>query len=124
MKIKVLLHGGQIEKNALVKINAHVKSRKDGEYTFEIKRYSKKRTLPQNRLLWDIYRQISEQTGYETDEIHAMMGQKFLLDESGKSPFVKSTTKLTTIEFNEFISRIVRFFTVEAGLIVYLPEDY
>lgn len=124
MKTVIKFTGGKISPVDFEKLNNHLTGLKDGEYTIEVKRHYKNRTIPQNRLLWDIYRQVSEQTGYETEEIHAMMGQKFLLDESGKSPFVKSTTKLTTIEFNVFIKKIVRFFSVEASLQIYLPEDY
>jgi hypothetical protein len=118
------MQGGKMETNKYLSLKKHLETRKDGEYVIEVKRYYKNRTLPQNKMMWDIYRQASDQTGYETDEIHAMMGYKFLLDESGKSPFVKSTTKLTTQEFDQYIKRIVRFFSVEAGLQIYSPEDY
>ena len=125
MKTIVPIKNGRIACNdSIDRINKHFAKCKDGEYLIEIKRYYKNRTIPQNRLMWDIYNQVSEQTGYETDEIHGMMGLKFLLDQTKKTPFVKSTTKLSTSEFNTYIDRIVRFFTVEAGLIVYLPDDY
>ncbi|MCP4103854.1 MAG: hypothetical protein GY750_20915 [Lentisphaerae bacterium] len=124
MKLVAEWNSGKMDKESALSLNKHFAKMKDGEYVIEVKRYYKNRSIPQNKLLWDIYRQASEQTGYETDELHAMMGQKFLLDETRKTPFVISTTKLTTQEFSNFISRIVRFFTVEAGLIIYLPEDY
>jgi hypothetical protein len=113
-----------MESKAAQMLTKHIAGLKDGDYVIEVKKYFKNRSVHQNRLLWDIYRQASDQTGYETDELHAIMGQKFLLDESGKSPYVKSTTKLTTQEFNDYIKRIVRYLTIDAGLIIYLPEDY
>lgn len=124
MKIKASIKNGQILASDLQKISDWLKSRKDGDYTFEVKRHFKNRTPNQNRMLWDIYRQVSEQTGYETEEIHAMMGQKFLLNREAKTPYVLSTTQLTTVDFGTFIDKIVRFFSVDAGLIVYKPEDY
>lgn len=124
MKTVIKFTGGKISPVDFDKLNSHLTGLKDGDYSVEVKRYNKNRTVPQNRLLWDVYNQISEQTGYETEEIHSMMGQKFLMDHTKKIPFVKSTTKLTTAEFSEFISKMVRFFTVECGFTVYMPEDY
>jgi hypothetical protein len=124
MKTTFTMNSGRMQTKAAKMLTKHIAKLKDGEYVLEVKKYYKNRSVHQNRLLWDIYRQVSDQTGYETDEVHAQMGQMFLLDETGKIPFVKSTTKLTTQEFSKFIDRIVRYFTVEAGLMIYLPEDY
>ena len=95
-----------------------------GDYVIEVKKYRKNRSNAQNRTLWDIYRQVSDQTGYEQEEVHAMCGFKFLQDHTKKTPFVKSTASLDTSEFCQYIDKIVRFFTVECGFIIYLPEDY
>ena len=124
MKMVIEFTGGKIPPVDFKKLNNHLTGLKNGEYSIEVKRYYKNRTIPQNKLLWDIYNQVSKETGYETEEIHAMVGQKFLMDHTKKIPFVKSTTKLTTVEFSEFIAKMVRFFTVECGFVVYMPEDY
>lgn len=121
--MKIYSKNNQVDKSDLTKLLEFMTNCK-GDYVVEVKKLRDNRTNNQNRLMWDIYKQVSDQTGYETDEVHAMCGQKFLLDESKKVPFVKSTAKLNTLEFSKYIDRIVRFFSVDCGFTVYLPEDY
>jgi hypothetical protein len=77
----------------------------------EIKEYRKNRSNSQNRLYWSWVNLIAEHTGDLPEEIHEMMKQRLL----GTVPrrimgedclVTKSTTKLTTCEFTEYLQRI------------------
>jgi len=48
-----------------------------------------------------------------------MMGMKFLLCRDKKIPFVRSTTKLTTKEFTDYIENVKNFFAEHK---IILPE--
>jgi len=123
MKLVATWKDSKMDRESARNLNTHFAKLKEGKYTIEVKKYSDNRSNGQNRLMWDVYRQVSDQTGYETDEIHAMMGQKFLLKTDCKSPYVISTTKLTTKEFTDYLDRVVRFFNADCGLTVTMPED-
>jgi hypothetical protein len=81
------------------------------KYTAEFKKFKKKRTLPQNRLyrLW--LKMISEGTGDDQDSLHRSYKEMFLpLDEIktklGTFSIRRSTTKLDTREFTEYLEKI------------------
>lgn len=122
MKTPVLIRGGRIAcNNAINKINKHFKKCKDGMYTFEIKPQTKVRSLPQNRMYWDILNQVEEQTGMESYEIHETMRATYLVDYSGPIAKVGSTTDLTTIEFTNYINKVVSHLSPFA--VIRMPED-
>lgn len=79
--------------------------------------YAKQRSNPQNRYYWSVcIRLVSEHTGYSPDEVHEILKHKFLKktlwiphNQEGvkeKSDITKSTTELTTAEFEKFLSDI------------------
>jgi hypothetical protein len=80
-------------------------------WKYTIKEYKKDRTSEQNRYYWLLLWIVQEETGTDKDDIHAMMGQKFLLCKEKKIPFVRSTTKLTTKQFSDYIENIKDFFS-------------
>jgi len=86
---------------------------------FKVTEYKATRTNEQNRyyrlLLWI----VQDETWTDKDDIHAMMGMKFLLCRDKKIPFVRSTTKLTTKEFTDYIENVKNFFAEHK---IILPE--
>jgi hypothetical protein len=73
-----------------------------------------KRTLDQNaRLFGYVYKAISDNMGLDIDEVHQLMGYRFLRyqKEVGglTQTFVKSTTKLDTKEMAEYQDNICRW---------------
>lgn len=88
---------------------------KDGEYRMELKKEKNPRSLRQNSLLHSWLSQIEREShvGYEADEWKEIFRNHFLLSRH-RSPInkkkwiirLKSTTELSTIEFNEFLEKI------------------
>ena len=94
------------------------------DWKYEIKKVTKKRTNDQNRYLWSwVYWTIDTELKQWTDYIHWVMSYKFLLDQSGKSPYVRSTTSLNTVEFSNYIESIGAF-VADFGIIIPSSEQY
>jgi len=78
----------------------------------EIKPRKSKRTNEQNSRLWKLYTELGNHIGLEPDEVHQLMGYKFLRyqkEVNGKTEeFITSTTKLNTKEMGEYQDAIER----------------
>lgn len=87
----------------------------EGVCSVEIKAYSKNRSNPQNRYYWAITAIIANEKGYTKDELHDEFRLHFLGTEKKTSfggaeyEVIKSSTKLTTKEFGEYLDKILVF---------------
>jgi hypothetical protein len=108
---------------------SHIKALNiDKPWLVDIKPYKKNRSLAQNKLYWKWITCIGDSIGYESDELHAIMADKFLHDEiveyGGKQiKKDKSTSRLNTKEFTEYLEKIDRFAASELGIVLPSPED-
>lgn len=94
---------------------------KNGKYILVIEKDHPRRTSPENRYYWGVVlKLIAEHTGYSTEECHAIFKDKFLSYEKFHRRFSRSTTKLKTVEFEEYLENIRRFAATD--LQVYVPE--
>jgi hypothetical protein len=86
---------------------------------------TKQRSNPQNNYLWAVpYQMIAEETGADTESIHHAMKEMFLSEKtSGPIKIVRSTTKLTTKEFSEYIDRILQWSAEFLSLYIPLPSE-
>lgn len=97
-------------------------------WIMELKLYKKNRSLAANRLYWLWIKAIGDEIGYESDELHAIMADKFLPDEvveyGGKQiKKDKSTSRLNTKEFTEYLEKVDRFAASELGIVLPSPMD-
>lgn len=67
------------------------------------------RSNEQNSLYWELVTGIGDQLGYTKDEMHQLLGYKFLRYEKGGREFIQSTTKLSTKAFAEYFEQCERF---------------
>ena len=88
-----------------------------------IKKFRKKRTNQQNRYYWVCINFIASEIGEDPEELHQTFKAMFLVDKSGKIPIVKSTSRLTTVEFTEYIEKIAKRVAL-IGIILPNPEEY
>lgn len=86
------------------------------EVVVTVKKYYKGRSDNQNSLYWLWITHISNETGYEIEELHSTFKAMFLVDRSGKIPIVRSTTSLSTLEFMSYMEKIARR-VAEIGII-------
>lgn len=75
-----------------------------------IKKRADSRSVEQNARLWSLYTSIGNYLGYTAEEVHQLMGFKFLLIEKyvgkDKITLVRSTTKLNVKEMAEYQEKI------------------
>ncbi len=82
-----------------------------GVWEISITKYKKNRSLQQSRLYWLWLNVIAEETGNNADDLHEIFKFKFLGSETVtafgyKIERPKSTTKLTTVEFTNYLDEI------------------
>jgi len=82
------------------------------------------RSDKQRRYQWGVvYKIISDHTGYTQDEAHQEMGKKFLSYEKEGKTFIKSTTKLNTLEMEIYLESVRRFAATELFCFVPNPNE-
>lgn len=86
--------------------------------------FRKDRSLPQNSYYHGVVlKTFGDHLGYTTEELHDAMKARFLvIDPDADIPRIKSTTKLSTVEFNEYIDKIVRL-AAENGCDIPEPNE-
>jgi len=100
---------------------------KDTVWVVEITKYKKDRSQAQSRLMWLWLGIISNDTGNSPDELHEIFKLKFLGSETlsalgFKIERPKSTTKLTTQEFTDYLDKIEGL-AISIGIRLPRPED-
>lgn len=101
-----VLKNDDIKQNCIEQIKAL-----DGVYRVSIDVYKKDRSHAQNRLMWMWLGIISNDTGTTPEDLHQILKMRFLgtevisaLGYAFEQP--KSTTKLTTREFTNYLDKI------------------
>jgi len=84
----------------------------------------KSRSLPQNKYLNGVvYKLLSDHFGMTRTEVHDTMRSLHLTEyRQGCPPVVKSTTDLSTVEFEEYCTNI-RVWASEQGLYIPTPNE-
>ena len=79
-------------------------------YQVLIKIRDSDRSVEQNARLWELYTSVGNYLGYTAQEVHELMGYKFLLTEKNigreKITRIASTTKLSVKDMNEYQTKI------------------
>lgn len=94
-----------------------------------IRPYKKDRSLAQNRLYWDWLTLIGTETGYDKDDLHEALAEKFLPPVPVRAVLGeiihrrRSTTTLSVAEFTAYLVTIERFAASDLGIQLPRPED-
>lgn len=111
------------------KAQRHIKALcMDKPWQMELKPYKKNRSLSQNKLYFMWMKVIGDEIGYTSEEMHAIMADKFLTTEfveyaGNKIKRDKSTSRLNTKEFTEYLENIDRWSAGEMGIVLPSPSD-
>ena len=104
--------------------HAHLKALEGKEVELTISKRKKIRSNQQNRAWWGIpVKIISDYTGHSPEDIHYFLRQKFLSNPEDELKIPRSTTSLSTIEFNELIENVQMWASSELGLIIPDPNQ-
>lgn len=66
---------------------------------------------------------LGDYFGYEPDEMHEALKLKFLQVGAVDVPTLKSTTKLNTAEFEDYLERIRRWAAIDYSIAIPLPNE-
>lgn len=93
------------------------------EVTLTLSKRVKNRSNAQNAYYWAVpVKILAEHLGYEYEEAHEALKWQFLR-KGDEVPTVRSTTKLTTEEFNDYIDRIIRWAAIEFRVVIPDPNE-
>lgn len=99
----------------------------EGEDTYWVLSLEKRRrirSLNQNEYYFAvIVKMFSEYTGYDKEESHQYLASRFLSYQKDSSTFIKSTAKLTTLEFEQYLEQCRVFMWHEFKLHVPMPNE-
>lgn len=99
----------------------------DGKWIWlTVERFSKQRSLNQNRYYWGVVINIlKDEIGYTKNEMHDALRRHFLtVEEEGKIlPTVKSTTELDTMGFEEYLQEVREWADTEMDIVIPLPNE-
>lgn len=94
----------------IAKLNDLLEDHPEKNWQVLIKERSSDRSVEQNARLWDLYTSIGDYFGYTAQEVHELMGYKFLLEEKNigreRITRIQSTTKLSVKEMGEYMTKI------------------
>ena len=119
-----LIKSGKVVFNNIIKFNEHLRSLEGKDVEVIVRKWKKGRSNNQNRYMWGVcYKIVSEETGHTEDEIHDSLRAMFLMDKSGKFPIVRSSTSLTTVEFEDYLEKVRIFAAEKLNCIIPLPNE-
>ncbi len=122
MNIKIVSeHDRTTAMNALQKIDLAV------PFTMSLKRYRKRRTLPQNSLYWLWLSCIADETGDASKDLHLYFTGEYLptatIEVMGKQITKPvSTKKLNTKQFTDYLN-LIEVQAAGIGITLLHPED-
>ena len=116
-KGKVVFHNVDLFNGFLISLEG-----KDVDVT--VKKKKKTRSNPQNAFYWGVViKLLCETTGYNDDEMHNALKMLFLQDRSRKIPTLRSTTTLSTMEFEDYLEKIRIWASTELSCNIPLPNE-
>lgn len=118
-----VVRGGKLIFEAPAQLSSEIRKYegRDVQVTIESKR--KKRSNAENSYYWAIVvKMVAEFCGYSDEEAHSALKFTFLKKE-GKLDTCRSTRELSTVEMEDYLSRIRIYFASEHGLNIPEPNE-
>ena len=129
MKLTKSTFYGKVENGKLKMVNCKVLEMYVGmfpegsELQITIERRKKERSDKQRRYYWGVIIPVlCDFFGYTKDETHDALKWQFLRKE-GKIPTIRSTESLSTVESEEYNSRIRQWASEEFEVFIPLPDE-
>jgi hypothetical protein len=98
---------------------------KEGDkMAYRVTKVQKRRSTPQNSYLWGVvYALISQHTGYTIEEVHEAMGFQFRKIANSPMIRIRSTTTMSTVEFEEYTAKVRAWASSELNIYIPNPND-
>ena len=125
LKFRATIENGKFNFSEPSKFRDHVAKFSGQEIAVSVTKWRKPRSDNQNGYYWGcVIELLCEHSGYTPDEMHEALKQLFLADKTLQIPKVRSTTDLNTLEFEEFLSKVRTWASLELQVNIPLPREY
>ncbi|MEN6623987.1 MAG: hypothetical protein ABFD50_20880 [Smithella sp.] len=120
---------GKIEGSIVIwdtpeKVREYLKGLEGKRIDITVKRERSQRSINQNNYYFGVVcKVLGDYFGYEVDDMHEALKLKFLQVGPCDVPTIKSTTKLNTSEFEDYLERIRRWAATEYSVQIPLPGE-
>ncbi len=123
-KFKGKVKDGKIKFYTENSFNNYIQGLEDKEVSIVVKRFAKQRSGQQNKYYWGVVlKSISDFTGYDTEDLHTHFKYHFLRKKVGKLTAFRSTRDLDTLDFTEYIDKVIRFARERLSVEVPTPDS-
>ncbi len=128
-KFTVHIENGKMKLENIRKFKKFIEGKTDGQYFLTVKKKIKNRSSLQNRYYFGvIVRMICDEVGdkvddIETGDVHNHLKNLFLKKTNGIVPIIRSTSDLTTIEFEEYLTKCRQWASIELNMYIPLPNE-
>lgn len=132
-KFPAEIRGCQIRPMDITAYIAHLKELEGKKVSVVIKKYSPTRTSPENRYYWGVVvEMLADEFGITTkDDMHEILKNLFLkvriILTTGKTiqsvEYVRSTSGLSIAEFEDYLSKIRMWASIEHQFYIPLPNE-
>ena len=101
----------------------------DKDMLCEVRKDKRNRSTVQNSYYWFLLTMLELDTGNDKDDLHEYFKQKYLMNYITSLSFIsgvqyhKSTTKLSTIEMEDYLEKIRVFASRELGCFLPKPNE-
>lgn len=115
MEFFTQIEGGKMQPNIVKQIQDYLPTLKKSRYCVSINKIKSVRSLQQNKYYWVLNKILSDELGYDKNELHAIIKFKFLTKEMVDENtgeiynYVGETHKLNKSEFSGFIAELQRW---------------
>ena len=122
-KFECTIQDGEL--HAPPKMVDYISTLKDGEYYLTVKRKTKSRSNSQNKYYWGvIIPMIADEVGYKFNiEAHEALKFMFLKQSKNGLTSLRSTSDLTTVEFEEYAKKCREWASEFLNLLIPLPNE-
>jgi hypothetical protein len=93
------------------------------EINITIKKFRNNRSTKQNSYYWVVLTHAGSELGYDPEELHATFKAMFNCDRTKQTPIVRSTRRLDSKQFTEYLDKIIRKLA-EMNIIAPDPSEY
>ena len=123
---------GQVKQGKLIfdspsKYLVQVSKLEGKRFELSLRGEKKKRSLPANSYYWGVVLEILSDNGNTPEEWHEICRSMFLkafkIINGKELEYPKSTTGLSTVEFEEYLEKIRRWASVELNYYIPLPNE-
>lgn len=120
------VHGGSLFATNSPKYDLYLRSLEGQEVEVIVRKVRKRRSVRENDYYHGVVvKMIADELGYEEPmDVHMELRRKFLpMDDTGPLMKSRSTTSLSTVEMEDYLSRIRVWAATFLGLMIPLPNE-